>query len=99
MSQNRNTSSPTLILHAENDDTIPHSHSASLFSSIHAKSPASTVRETTYPGWGTVRSFFRDSDDGRAASEVVWWEGLQGGHNSLGWAEGTLDLIARVARL
>jgi abhydrolase domain-containing protein 12 len=48
----------------------------------------------SYKGWGTVRSFSRG--DGGA---VMWWEGLAGGHNELGWTEGIMDLAAQVAGL
>lgn len=44
--------------------------------------------------WGKISTFSRDH-----AGDVTWWEGLTGGHNSLGWAEGTVDLIRRVAKL
>jgi hypothetical protein len=37
--------------------------------------------------------------DSVPSGEVIYWDGLQGGHNDLGWAEGTLDLIRRVASL
>ncbi|WWC65267.1 uncharacterized protein I303_107884 [Kwoniella dejecticola CBS 10117] len=90
-----NTSSSTLILHAVNDNTIPFSHSAKIFSSLRSTiNPSVTVEETIYPGWGTVRTFGRVEK-----GEVIWWEGQYGGHDNLGWAEGTTDLIARIARL
>ncbi|WWC92387.1 uncharacterized protein L201_007344 [Kwoniella dendrophila CBS 6074] len=90
------TSSPTLILHAVNDNTIPHAHSARIFSSLRSDSAlaVSTWKEKSYAGWGTVRSFDRGEK-----GEVIWWEGKNGGHDNLGWAEGTIDLIARIARL
>ncbi|OCF78742.1 hypothetical protein I204_00686 [Kwoniella mangroviensis CBS 8886] len=90
------TSSPTLLLHAINDNTIPYSHSARLFSSLlHSASlTEGFVHETSYKGWGTVRSIDRGEK-----GEVIWWEGQNGGHDNLGWAEGTIDLIARVAKL
>ncbi|WWD07240.1 hypothetical protein V865_005337 [Kwoniella europaea PYCC6329] len=90
------TSSPTLILHAINDNTIPYSHSARLFSSLlHSASlTEASVKETSYKGWGTVRSIDRGEK-----GEVIWWEGQNGGHDNLGWAEGTIDLISRVAKL
>ncbi|WVF67898.1 hypothetical protein IAT40_002659 [Kwoniella sp. CBS 6097] len=94
-----NTSSPTLLLHAVNDNTIPHSHSENLFLSLSNTSteqPDIIIQAdaVSYEGWGTVRSFDR-GDKG----PVVWWEGKNGGHDNLGWAEGTLDLIARIANL
>ena len=30
---------------------------------------------------------------------MVWWDGLAGGHNNLGWAEGTMELIKQIADL
>ncbi|KAK8850609.1 hypothetical protein IAR55_004528 [Kwoniella newhampshirensis] len=92
----KNTTSPTLLVHAVNDGTIPPSHSLSLFASLNTPHYRSSVHTTTYEGWGTVRSFDRGEGKG---GEVIWWEGQKGGHNNLGWAEGTLDLIARIARL
>ena len=86
----RNVSSNTLLLHAVDDDTIPHSHSAAIFQSLKPQG----VRETSYPGWGIIRRFKRPG-----GSEVVWWEGDAGGHNHLGWSEGSMDLIKDVACL
>ncbi|WVQ95462.1 hypothetical protein IAU59_002559 [Kwoniella sp. CBS 9459] len=116
-----NTTSPTLLLHAVNDRTIPHSHSADLFASLSLgrtqvrpidaaalsrTAETTAVSVTPYEGWGTVRSFNRDStsdevssDEGKGKGKVVWWEGKNGGHDNLGWAEGTLHLIARIANL
>lgn len=31
--------------------------------------------------------------------QVIWWEGEAGGHNEIGWAEGSMDLINDIARL
>ncbi|WVQ70780.1 hypothetical protein IAR50_000302 [Cryptococcus sp. DSM 104548] len=95
----QNVTAPVLLLHAVNDDTIPYTHSSSLFDSLQAPYNAEgedvkMFDERRYKGWGTVRSFQR-GDKG----QVVWWEGIHGGHNDLGWAEGTLDLIGRVAGL
>ncbi|KAL7420882.1 hypothetical protein Q5752_004836 [Cryptotrichosporon argae] len=97
-----NTTSPTLIVHAADDLDIPHAHGAALFARAHAAlDPDADVAidKVAYDGWGTVRSFVRPSDGHGGAGEVVFWEGRQGGHNAIGWTEGTLDLIARVARL
>ncbi|WWD20788.1 hypothetical protein CI109_105265 [Kwoniella shandongensis] len=91
-----NTTSPILLLHAINDMSIPPSHSADLFTFLSRPHATKLVEETTYEGWGIVRSFDRGSEKG---GEVVWWEGRKGGHNNLGWAEGSLDLIKRIARL
>jgi len=90
-------------LHAIDDDIIPHSHSKTLFSHLHASSLSSSadsllkmdIEETDYPGWGRTSQFNRGGNGG----EVIWWEGLTGGHNKLGWAEGTIELIQRVAAL
>jgi len=86
------TESPILILHSKDDNTIPHSHSASIFASL-LQTASTKINEIQYTGWGTVRSFTR------IKAEVVWWEGDYGGHNRLGWSEGTMDLIARVSKL
>ncbi|OCF45643.1 hypothetical protein I317_00545 [Kwoniella heveanensis CBS 569] len=98
-----NTFSPTLLLHAINDHTIPHSHSDDLFNSLTLPTTAdtngpaasaSTMEAVSYEGWGTVRTVDRGQK-----GQVIWWEGKNGGHDNLGWAEGTLDLIARIANL
>jgi abhydrolase domain-containing protein 12 len=92
------TSSPILLNHAVTDTVIPHSHSARLFEDLrsHSQVPPARVHDTHYGGWGHVRSFTRDHV---AAGPVFWWEGLAGGHNNLGWTEGVMDLIAKVAGL
>lgn len=81
------------MLHAQDDDVIPHPHSADLFASLLALEPGGKVHETSYKGWGTVRTIERNG------GEVVWWDGLRGGHNDIGWAEGSIDLVRRVGRL
>lgn len=122
------TSSPTLILHARDDGTIPHLYSSKLFHSLHAAHIASrdaiaainvtdrhkmqeregVISSITYDHWGTVHSFNRPHssssspsghDGAPAQSEVVYWDGLKGGHNDIGWSEGSIDLIRRVAKL
>ncbi|GFZ47996.1 hypothetical protein JCM24511_05743 [Saitozyma sp. JCM 24511] len=92
------TSSPILLNHAVTDTVIPHSHSARLFEDLrsHSQVPPDGVHDTHYGGWGHVRSFARDHV---GAGPVFWWEGLTGGHNNLGWTEGVMDLIAKVAGL
>ncbi|ODN99581.1 hypothetical protein L198_03425 [Cryptococcus wingfieldii CBS 7118] len=95
----QDVAAPVLLLHAVNDDTIPHTHSSVLFGSLMAPyvtggDDVEGFEERQYEGWGTVRSFQRGEK-----GQVIWWEGIHGGHNDLGWAEGTLDLIARVAGL
>ncbi|TYJ55230.1 hypothetical protein B9479_004060 [Cryptococcus floricola] len=95
----QDVAAPVLLLHAVNDDTIPHTHSSTLFGSLMAPyvtggDDVEGFEERQYEGWGTVRSFQRGEK-----GQVIWWEGIHGGHNDLGWAEGTLDLIARVAGL
>lgn len=92
------TDAPILILHAQNDAVIPHSHSQRLFE--HLKSEEEAVgfeirlKEDQYAGWGTVKSFPRKSK-----GSVMWFEGLVGGHDDIGFYEGTLDLIGKVANL
>jgi len=96
ISVQQETASPTLLLHAIDDGIIPHSHSAALFASLHKSDSQNTsaIREITHTGWGVVRSFLREGK-----GEVVWCEGLSGGHDDVAWAEGSLDLIQEVAKL
>ncbi|KAK1923247.1 Alpha/Beta hydrolase protein [Papiliotrema laurentii] len=98
-----NTQSPTLILHALDDGVIPHSHSKVLLHHLHAIHTTNSavlhqpnLTETTYPSWGSICAFDRGGEHG---GKVVRWEGLAGGHNNLGWAEGTMDLIKQIAKL
>lgn len=51
------------------------------------------VEEVRYPGWGVMKSATRDG------LPMVYLEADAGGHNNIGWAEGTLDLIAKIADL
>jgi len=88
------TSSPILLLHARDDPEIPYHHSSNLFSSLHALTPSYEIVEKTYEGWGTIRSFTREK-----GGEVVWWDGLKGGHVEVNLGEGSVDLIRRVAGL
>lgn len=89
---------------------IPYSHSARLFHTLRNHSLAALRRdsvsnldlpisESEYKGWGVVRNFSLTPSGDRIQREVVWWEGLAGGHNSLGYTEGVMDLIRRVAKL
>ncbi|WVR08681.1 hypothetical protein IAU60_005739 [Kwoniella sp. DSM 27419] len=87
------TTSPTLLVHATDDMDIPHSHSAQLYSALRGNNPANET-SFSYERWGTVRTTSRTGK-----GDVMWWEGHHGGHNHLDWAEGTIDLIARIARL
>jgi abhydrolase domain-containing protein 12 len=84
------TKSPILILHARDDDVIPHHHSTTLFSSL---SDSSKVDSVGYEGWGNVMTYKRDGGD------VMYWDGFRGGHNDIGWAEGSVDLVRRIAGL
>ena len=92
--------SPILILCAKDDSIIPHFHSENLFNHLVREQDRTQggveVQETDYPGWGRISRLNRADEDGGG---VEWWEGLAGGHNNLGWAEGTIDLIAQVAAL
>lgn len=78
---------------------IPHYHSRNLFESLRASAPGTEVDEKTYSNWGTARTFIRSGQDGGAKGEVMWWDGLRGGHNDIGWAEGSIDLVRRIAGL
>jgi abhydrolase domain-containing protein 12 len=84
------TKCPILILHARDDDVIPHHHSTTLFSGL---SDLSNVVSVNYERWGTVSRYERDE------GEVLYWDGFRGGHNDIGWAEGSVDLVRRVAGL
>lgn len=53
----------------------------------------SKVEEVKYTGWGVVRSSTRDG------LPIIYLEADSGGHNNIGWTEGTLDLMAKVADL
>ena len=80
------------------DDIIPHSHSRALFAHLHSSVSGSAkvgIETKDYPGWGRTSRFNRGAHGG----EVVWWEGLTGGHNNIGWAEGTIELIRQIAKL
>ena len=35
----------------------------------------------------------------KKGAEVIYWEGVGGGHNDLGWTEAGIDLIARISGL
>ena len=69
---------------------IPHHHSNTLFSSL---SHSSEVDVVEYKGWGNVLTYKRDGRD------ILYWDGFRGGHNDIGWAEGSVDLVRRVAGL
>ncbi|ORY31287.1 Alpha/Beta hydrolase protein [Naematelia encephala] len=86
------TSLPVLLIHAADDPVIPNTHSTRIFELL--RTSASPAREIQYDGWGVVRSYER-----QGKGEVVWWDGLTGGHDDVGWAEGTMDLIKRVAQI
>lgn len=85
-------------MHARNDWTIPITHSRRLFQTLRDREgpdadPADVV-EMEVPHWGLVSTF-----KGKGGGEVMFWEGELGGHNDLGWTEGGLDLIKRIARI
>jgi abhydrolase domain-containing protein 12 len=71
---------------------IPHHHSSILFYSLLAEARGE-VKNDKYGDWGTISSFTRDR------GEVVWWDGRSGGHNDIGWAEGSVDLVRSIAKL
>lgn len=90
---------PLLLMHAKNDWTIPITHSRRLHQALRRRTGAGDEadvleKEVAVANWGTVRSFTSEGQ-----GEVILWEGDIGGHNDLGWTEGGLDLIARIARL
>lgn len=46
-----------------------------------------------YTGWGKLYI------SNPRYRQIIWWEGEFGGHDEIGWAEGTMDLIADIAKL
>lgn len=91
------TYAPTLLVHTKADKVVPTSHSEALFQSLLAPNgtkiaiPKPFVLE--YSGWGTLRI------SNPRQRQVIWWEGEFGGHDEVGWAEGTMDLIADISKL
>jgi abhydrolase domain-containing protein 12 len=84
-------------MHARNDWTIPITHSRRLFEVLREREGlgmSQEMDEVEVSHWGLVRSF-----KGKAGGEVIFWEGELGGHNDLGWTEGGLDLVRKIARL
>lgn len=82
-----------MILHAANDPIIPQAHSHALFDSLLVGDGKRTkpIEEMRYPGWGIVRATSVN------CVPKIYWEGTGGGHNDIGWTEGTLELMARIA--
>ena len=83
---------PILILHARDDDVIPHHHSSALFHTLTESNP-DKVEVVGYEGWGNVSTYKRHGGD------AIWWDGWRGGHNDIGWAEGSVDLVKKIAGL
>ena len=71
---------------------IPHHHSSTLFHSLSGTDP-DKVEVVGYEGWGNVSTCKRHGGD------VIWWDGWRGGHNHIGWAEGSVDLVKKIAGL
>lgn len=69
---------------------IPHHHSSTLFSSL---ADTSKIDVVSHEGWGNVSTYRAEG------GEIVFWDGSNGGHNDIGWAEGSVDLVRRVAGL
>lgn len=61
-------------------------------SGMHGAVAAGTADET---GSGPLQAI-RGKKKG---AEVIFWEGVRGGHNDLGWTEAGIDLIARISGL
>ncbi|WOO82227.1 Monoacylglycerol lipase ABHD12 [Vanrija pseudolonga] len=90
------TASPMLLLHTLNDGVIPSSHSETIFNVMLERNGTQhrpQVEQTEYEGWGTLKVAYPNG------LPLIKWEGKYGGHNDLGWAEGTFDLMAWVADL
>lgn len=92
MTNEQKVECPILILHARDDDVIPHYHSSTLFASL-TRSNTDKVNVVEYEGWGDVSTYKRPGGD------VIWWDGPKGRHNDIGWAEGSVDLVKRVTGL
>lgn len=82
-------------MHANQDWTIPITHSRRLFETLLDREGGSTeVDQLDVPNWGVLRSF-----KSKGGGEMRFWEAERGGHNDLGWTEGGLDLVRNVASL
>jgi len=92
------TQSPILLVHAQDDTNIPSSHSKQLFSQLASTSTESrdsldrAAHIIERAGWGTVRRAL--GSGGKA--EVMYFEGISGGHNRVGLGEGVMELIAEM---
>ncbi len=107
------TRSPAFLVHAADDTEIPSSNSADLFRRLalargHAKAAGYTGEEVQHvPGWGRIvrsggeRGGTRGNDTAPAGErgQVVFFEGVGGGHNGVGGGEGIVELIRDVAEL
>lgn len=87
----QNIKSPILILHAENDSTIPFSHGFGLFN--HLTSIFSTSKSTLQSagGWGSVQRLER-GNEGR----IIFGQAKKGGHNEIGSGEYSMSLIKEI---
>ncbi|GMK57057.1 hypothetical protein CspeluHIS016_0308970 [Cutaneotrichosporon spelunceum] len=91
------TAAPTLLVHTKADKVVPYSHSEALWQSLLAPNgteyaiPKPFVLD--YTGWGKLYI------SNPRYRQIIWWEGEFGGHDEIGWAEGTMDLIADIAKL
>jgi abhydrolase domain-containing protein 12 len=59
--------------------------------------PSAEIQTQDYPNWGIVSTITKRHQG--KGGEVIWWDGLRGGHNDIGWAEGSIDLIKRIGGL
>ncbi|KAM0749216.1 alpha/beta-hydrolase, partial [Meredithblackwellia eburnea MCA 4105] len=104
--------SPILILHAENDNVIPHTHSEVLFQKLISPSPSSSpdpstnlskIQETPLGTWGVVRRFTHPvspttsgKEMERERGEIIFAQAVKGAHNEIGTGEVSVRLIKDV---
>jgi abhydrolase domain-containing protein 12 len=100
---NQATRSPTLIIHAKDDTEIPSHHSSTLFSGLVSNRKVvgleGSVESVDRPGWGVVTRFVPAPSGQGTPGQVMYFEGVAGGHNGVGGGEGVVELMREVAQL
>ena len=85
---------PILLLHAQNDATIPYTHSQDLFEhmiSLESNEAKTTTQE--WGNWGAVNQLDR-ADGGR----VILGAAMSGNHNNIGSEEMSLRLMNEIMK-
>jgi abhydrolase domain-containing protein 12 len=75
---------------------IPSAQSEILFDSLlepNGTAFTGKIETREYPGWGVIKQVELPG------GPLVWWEGEHGGHENIGHAEGTMDLLGTLAKL